>query len=168
VEHPIGEYDFSLVRTFLFNHAEAVRFDMLAGSSFVPLQNLAKKYRGEIKYHIMHSDTWIKQLSRAGEESSIIMQNALNGTFNLALGIFEQSSYYGILNEMKVFEGEDVLRERWLDKILPVLESASLKMPGQSTWNPSYGGRKGKHTEHLQPLLNEMTEVFKTDPKAEW
>jgi ring-1,2-phenylacetyl-CoA epoxidase subunit PaaC len=30
------------------------------------------------------------------------------------------------------------------------------------------GGRQGKHTEYLQPLLNEMTEVVLLDPAAEW
>ena len=30
------------------------------------------------------------------------------------------------------------------------------------------GGRHGQHTEHLQPLLDEMAEVFRLDPTAEW
>jgi ring-1,2-phenylacetyl-CoA epoxidase subunit PaaC len=37
VELPIGEYDFSLVRHFLFDHAEAIRYDLLAQSSYQPL-----------------------------------------------------------------------------------------------------------------------------------
>lgn len=168
VEHPIGEYDFSLMRNFLFNHAEASRFDMLSASSFEPLANLAKKYRGEIKYHIMHSDTWIKQLSNATEESHIRMQRCLDDTFNLALGIFEETEHYGTLHEMKVFEGENSLKSQWLVAIVPVLEAASLRLPEQDRWKPSFGGRKGFHTEHLSPLLNEMSEVFKIDPKAEW
>jgi ring-1,2-phenylacetyl-CoA epoxidase subunit PaaC len=31
-----------------------------------------------------------------------------------------------------------------------------------------YGGRYGYHTEYLQPLLDEMTEVYRLDPTAEW
>jgi ring-1,2-phenylacetyl-CoA epoxidase subunit PaaC len=30
------------------------------------------------------------------------------------------------------------------------------------------GARTGKHSEHLQPLLDEMSEVFRMDPGAEW
>src|SRR5687768_6435949 len=37
VELPIGEYDFSLIRHFLFDHAEWLRYGMLASSSFQPL-----------------------------------------------------------------------------------------------------------------------------------
>jgi ring-1,2-phenylacetyl-CoA epoxidase subunit PaaC len=43
VELPIGEYDFSLMRHFLFDHAESLRYEMLANSSFQPLAQLAKK-----------------------------------------------------------------------------------------------------------------------------
>lgn len=168
VEYPIGEYDFSLMRNFLFNHAEQIRFEMLAGSSLEQLALLAKKYRGEIKYHIMHSNTWIKQLGNANEESHARMQSALNETFDLALGIFEESEFAGILNELNIFAGEKVLQAKWLDTITPLLESASLKLPDKSNWQPAYGGRKGYHTEFLQPLLDEMGEVFRLDPKAEW
>ena len=34
--------------------------------------------------------------------------------------------------------------------------------------DPIVGGRIGKHSEHLQPLLDEMSEVFRIDPSAEW
>ena len=34
VEYPIGEYEFSLMRNFLFNHAEYIRYEALADSSF--------------------------------------------------------------------------------------------------------------------------------------
>lgn len=168
VEYPIGEYDFSLMRNFLFNHAESARFEMLSTSSLDPIKNLAKKYRGEIKYHVMHAETWIRQLSKASEESHIRMQNSLNHCFNLALGIFEESLYANLLHEMKVFEGENALKNKWLNYITPVLSEATLKIPEQQKWNPALGGRKGFHTEFLQPLLEEMSFVFRLDPKAEW
>jgi ring-1,2-phenylacetyl-CoA epoxidase subunit PaaC len=168
VEFPIGEYDFSLMRNFLFSHAEMARFEMLTESSFDPIAKLAKKYKGEIKYHIMHSDTWIKQLGRANEESRSRMQSALNECFNLALGIFEESDFASELKQIKIFEGENILQKKWLETITPIIESASLKIPDKSSWNPAYGGRKGYHTDHLQPMLDEMSAVFRLDPKAEW
>jgi ring-1,2-phenylacetyl-CoA epoxidase subunit PaaC len=167
-EYPIGEYDFSLMRNFLFNHAEHLRFEMLASSSLEPLANLAKKYRGEIKYHIMHSDTWVKQLGRANEESHMRMQSALDNTFNPALGIFEESEFAETLREVKIFGGETILQNKWLEEIAPILEKADLVLPDKSKWKPAYGGRKGKHTEYLEPMLEEMGAVFRLDPKAEW
>jgi len=167
-EYPIGEYNFSLMRNFLFNHAEQVRFDMLTGTSLEQLALLAKKYRGEIKYHTMHSDTWIKQLGRANEESHARMQTALNESFNLALGIFEESEYADTLKELNIFDGEKALQDKWFEVVAPLLEKASLVIPDKSSWQPAYGGRKGYHTEFLQPLLDEMGAVFRLDPKAEW
>jgi ring-1,2-phenylacetyl-CoA epoxidase subunit PaaC len=167
-EHPIGEYDFSLMRNFLFSHSELTRFEMLAGSSLEPLSNLAKKYKGEIKYHVMHSSTWIKQLGNANQESNARLQSALNECFNLALGIFEESENAIMLREMKIFDGEESLQIKWLESITQVLGRALLNIPDQGIWTPSYGGRKGYHTEYLQPMLDEMGAVFRLDPKAEW
>ncbi|MDZ4757639.1 MAG: 1,2-phenylacetyl-CoA epoxidase subunit PaaC [Bacteroidota bacterium] len=171
VEMPIGGYDFSLIRHFLFDHAEWLRFDMLINSSFEPISKLARKYRGEIKYHIMHADVWLKQLGNATEESHNRMQVALDNAFNMALGIFETGPHEQLLQDEKIFEGENILYNRWLEKITPIIIQSNLKLPAQSAsggWNPSLGGRYGKHTEYLQPLLDEMTEVFKIDPSAEW
>jgi ring-1,2-phenylacetyl-CoA epoxidase subunit PaaC len=168
VEVPNGEYDFSLMRHFLFSHAENQRFEMLTESSLDPLANLAKKLKGEVKYHIMHADTWILQLGRGSEEGRTRLQTALNSSFNLALGIFEPGDYENELEEMKTFEGENALQKKWLEKIEPIIDKAMLKLPDKNSWNPSYGGRKGNHTQYLQPLLDEMAEVFKIDPEAEW
>ncbi len=167
-EFPNGEYDFSLMRHFLFTHAENLRYEMLAESSFEPISKIAKKFKGEIKYHLMHADTWINQLGTGTDESRNKMQKALDDLFNAALGIFEPGDYESLLNELKVFEGENALQKKWVNAIKPVLENAGLKIPGENLWKPSYGGRKGKHTEFLKPLLDEMTEVFNIDPEAEW
>lgn len=168
VEYPNGEYDFSLVRHFLFSHAENQRFELLAESSFEPLAKLAKKLKGEVKYHIMHADSWITQLGKSTEESRNRMQISLNNLFNLALGVFEPGDHENELKEMKVFEGENALQKKWLEKIEPILEKSSLKLPDIDSWNPVFGGRKGHHTQYLQLLLDEMSEVFKIDPEAEW
>lgn len=167
-EYPNGEYDFSLIRHFLFSHAENLRYKMLAESSYEPVSKIAKKFRGEIKYHVMHSDTWIKQLGTGTEESKRKMQKALDDSFNPALGIFEPGRYEKELAEMKVFEGEEKLQKKWLETVKPVLESSGLKIPKSETWKPAFGGRNGKHTEYLKPLLEEMTEVFRIDPDADW
>lgn len=168
VEYPIGEYDFSLVRHFFFDHADALRFDMLQNTIFEPLAMAARKFRGEIKYHTMHADVWIKQLANGNEESRARIQSAINDTFPLALGIFEAGPFENELIEAGIFAGEVELQNRWLEKVSGILSSCGLTLPETNQVTPAYGGRKGYHTEHLQPLLNEMCEVFKTDPTADW
>jgi len=168
VELPIGEYDFSLIRHFLFDIAEYHRFEMLCSSSYENLANIAKKYKGEIKYHTMHANIWVSQLAKGNEESLQRLQDQLNQVWNLALGIFEPGNHENVLIETGIFPGEEALKNVWLSSVVPLLEKAGLKVPAEDTWNPVYGGRFGEHTEHLQPLLDEMTEVYSIDPSADW
>ena len=168
VEQPIGEYDFSTIRHFLFDHAELLRYESLTQSSFQPLAQLAKKVKGEIKYHVMHADTFVKQLSNGNEESKARMQQALNNTWHLALGIFEPGEYEVELTSNNIFIGEVELKKRWLEKVTPLLESYGLTIPATDETKIANGGRKGYHTEYLKPLLDEMCEVTRTDIDAEW
>ena len=168
VEQPIGEYDFSLMRQFLFDHAELIRYEMLSQSSFQPLAQLAKKIKGEIKYHVLHADTFVKQLSNGTEESKARMQSSLNFAWHYALGIFEESEFENELISENIFGGETELKKRWLEKISTVIKTVSLKIPETDESKIIYGGRKGVHSEFLKPLLNEMCEVLRTDIEAEW
>ena len=165
-ELPNAEYDQCLIRHFLFDHAEYLRYKALQNSSFEPLANLAKKVAGEIKYHILHADIWIDQLGNGSEESHARLQTAINDLFPYALGIFEESELEKDIISEKIFIGEVALAKKWLEKISPIIEKSNLKLP--TGVNPIYGGRNGVHTEHLQPLLDEMTEVTQVDVNAEW
>ena len=167
-ELPNGDYAFSSMRHFLYDVADQLRFEMLANSGYEPLAKVARKVKGELKYHVFHANTWITKLGAATEESHARMQTALNEAWNYALGMFEESEFEQQLMSEKIFEGEVELKKRWLEAISPILTKATLIIPNESTWQAQLGGRKGMHTEHLQPLLDEMSEVFKIDPTAEW
>lgn len=167
VELPNLEYDFSLMRHFLFDAAEFLRYGMLATSSVEQLSKLARKVQGEIKYHLYHAKSWVVQLSSAGtEESKMRMQKALNQAWPYALGMFEPGAFDAQLMADGVFGGEKELQTRWEDFVLPIIAECGLSIPSNST--PVTGGRTGKHTEYLAPLLEEMTEVVRIDPSAEW
>lgn len=168
VELPNGEYDFSLVRHFLYDTGLAIRFDMLTRSSFQPLAELATKIRGELRYHTLHANTWIKQLGTATEESIQRIQSSLNEAMPYALGMFEESAFEKELISGGIFEGEQSLKEKWVKKIDEVISQSNVRLPDLSLIKPALGGRTGKHSDHLQPLLDEMAEVFKIDPAAEW
>jgi ring-1,2-phenylacetyl-CoA epoxidase subunit PaaC len=168
VELPNGEYDFSLIRHFLYDTAEAIRFEMLSQSSYQPLADLCRKIRAELRYHTLHANTWVKQLGSATEESIARLQSSLNALMPYALGMFEESPYEKELIQSGVFGGEQALKARWKEKVEEVIRQTSLKLPDWNSAHPVLGGRVGKHSEHLQPLLDEMSEVFRIDPTAEW
>jgi ring-1,2-phenylacetyl-CoA epoxidase subunit PaaC len=167
VELPNGEYDFSLMRQYLFSVAHYVRFASLRESSFEPLAQLARKVTGEVKYHLYHGTTWVQQLAISGnEESKARMQQALQTAWPFALGMFEPGTLDSQLVEQAVFVGEPVLQDEWTSIVQELCHNTGLTIPTESS--PLYGGRKGYHSEHLAPLLLEMNEVFTIDPNAEW
>jgi ring-1,2-phenylacetyl-CoA epoxidase subunit PaaC len=168
VELPMGEYDFATLRHFWFDMAEAVRFNALKESSYEPLAQVAKKFAGEIKYHTMHANTWLQQLGNGTKESNDRMQSVINQHWNDALAIFEPGEYEDTLINENIFIGEEACKQQWLDMITSLIEKAGLQLPDSADWKPAYGGRKGEHTVHLQPLLSEMTEVYSIDPTADW
>ncbi len=168
VELPNGEYDFSLIRHFLFDTAELIRFTMLADSTYEPISQLAKKIRGEVKYHTMHANIWIKQLGSATPESIQRLQDSLNQAMPYALGIFEPSPFEDDLISSGTFVGEKALESEWKKQIKEIIDQTELDLPDMDSLTPAFGGRSGNHTEHLQPLLDEMSEVFRVDPTADW
>jgi ring-1,2-phenylacetyl-CoA epoxidase subunit PaaC len=168
VELPNGEYDFSLIRHFLFDTADIIRYEMLINSSYQPLADLSKKIRAELRYHTLHANTWMKQLGSATEESISRLQKSLDYTLPYALGIFEESPFEKELIQDGIFAGEAELKKQWMKNVEAVIGNTQLHLPDWNLITPIQGGRSGKHSEHLQPLLDEMSEVFKIDPTAEW
>ena len=168
VEYPIGEYDFSLARHFFFDHAEMLRYASLVHSTYTPLAKLAAKVQGEIKYHVFHANTWLKQLAHGNEESKARMQASINETYPMALAHFEESTFEDELVGNGVFIGELALREKWQALMEQTLEPLGYTLPVVRDETQYRGGRFGYHTEYLQPLLDEMGAVFRLDPEAEW
>lgn len=168
VEYPIGDYAFSLVRHFLYDSAEAIRLNSLSRSTFRPLGELAKKLSREEKYHQLHAETWIRQLGPGTPESNARLQQALNEAYPLAFSLFEPGPFNEVLAKEGIQATEEELQELWVEKVESVIVPAGLKVPEVEDITAHYGGRSGKHTEHLSSMLKEMTEVFVIDPQAAW
>jgi ring-1,2-phenylacetyl-CoA epoxidase subunit PaaC len=167
VELPNGEYDFSLVRHFLYDYADLTRFELLTESSIGPLSDACKKFKGELRYHTMHAKSFITKLGNANDESISRLQQSLDDLMPYALGIFEPSKFESDIISEGMFAGEDKCQSIWMERISEIIDQTELKLSTDNI-EPVFGGRYGTHTEHLQPLLDEMSEVFSTDPSAEW
>jgi ring-1,2-phenylacetyl-CoA epoxidase subunit PaaC len=168
VELPNGEYDFSLIRHFLYDNAEFLRFQALMSSSYEPLRKVVEKFRGEVRYHLLHANTFTKQLGSSTEEAISRMQNSLDTLMPYALGMFEPSKFEEEIIAEGIFTGEEALKAQWLEAIQKTLAHTALTLPDIATLSPTFGGRYGQHTPHLQPLVEEMSAVFRVDPTADW
>jgi ring-1,2-phenylacetyl-CoA epoxidase subunit PaaC len=166
VELPRGDWAFTVVRQYLFDAAEQVRYAALAESAHRPIADTVAKLRREERYQ--HSRGWAQRLGDATEESHRRMQDALKLAWPHALGLFEPTIVEEVLVEVGVKPAEIALREQWLAQVVPVLEAATLVIPTPANDSTGLGGRFGRHTAHLAELLNEMQKVARMEPEAIW
>jgi len=166
VELPKDDWAFTIVRQYLFDAAEQVRYAALALSAYRPMADTVAKLRSEETYHIMHSRGWVQRLGDATEESHRRMQTALERAWPHALGLFEPVEGEALLVEAGIKAGEASLRDQWLAQVKPILEGATLSMPAGAPLHS--GGRVGRHTDHLADLLNDMQMVARLEPEATW
>jgi ring-1,2-phenylacetyl-CoA epoxidase subunit PaaC len=166
VELPCLEYEQTLVRHFLFDEAQTVYFNALKSSTQPDLAAFATKFMGEIKYHTLHARSILKRLLHGSQEAHDKIQGAIAELWPYCGGIFEPSPYETEQNTAGVILPSSELKARWIAAVTAYLEPLGVHVDASLLAHE--GGRKGHHTEHLEPLLTEMSEVFKLDPAAEW
>jgi ring-1,2-phenylacetyl-CoA epoxidase subunit PaaC len=175
VTYPKGDFGYTVVRQYLFDEAEQVRLTSFVKSSFPAFRDIAGKVLREESYHLMHSKSLLLRLGNATEESHRRMQAAVDAAFPQALGIFEKLDGEESLVRAGVFPGHDMLQQEWLMRVVPVLTSASLTPPVNTTngfpsiqCTPDTGGRKRSHTDHLKELTDDLQQVYRIAPEAKW
>lgn len=127
-ERPNGDWGFTLARHWLYDCADAVRLEALAGSSWHELADLVKVMQLEEAYHREHATAWFDRLT--GGPSLTARQRLADG---LARAIGEAMAIFEPLpgEERLVVDGvlpvgSEELLGRWLDGVGEALEAASL------------------------------------------
>ena len=64
LDHGRGDWAMTIARRYLYDTADAVRLDALAGASWTPLADLVGKLIREERYHLMHAGAWLERLAR--------------------------------------------------------------------------------------------------------
>lgn len=174
-EQPRGDYATSLVRQYLHDLAEAVRYDALKRCPFELVADAATKLRQEEKYHLIHGRTYVARLANATAESRARLQAALEAVFPLALGIWEPPQEEAVLTAAGYVVPSAELAQVWLGAVVPFLTEQGLDVPATShahgwrpTVEPVLGGRAGVHGPELVELLVAMQGLYRSDPAATW
>jgi len=166
LDHPRGDWAGTIARRYLYDTADGVRLDALAGSSFAPLRDLVGKIRREERYHRMHASSWLERLALTTGEPRLRLLDALarlspDGASVLAPLPNELSLVMaGILET-----GSAELETRWRAEIGPVFERLDLPMPAAIA-EPA-AARTG-HSEAFRRLWTDFTSVRHAEPGATW
>jgi len=165
VELPNGDWAFSMLRQYLFDAYEMVALERLVASAYQPLAEAAAKMRPEEQYHMRHTSTWVRRLGLGTEESHRRTQRALDELWPYAQQLFEAVPGEATLVEAEMVPAPEDVHAAWQEQVRPFLGAAGLQLPA-SVAGVTAG--RDTHTQHRPALLEEMQEVARLDPDAEW
>jgi ring-1,2-phenylacetyl-CoA epoxidase subunit PaaC len=126
-ERPNREWGYTLARHYLYDTADAVRLDALAGSSWPALSEAVTVMQLEEKYHLDHARQWFSKLADGPAEGRQRFSDGLSEAIGEAMALFEPLP----AEDRLVAEGvlprpnEELLGE-WLSRLGEELEAASL------------------------------------------
>jgi len=167
VEFPRRDWAFTILRQYLFDAYESTLLQRLKESSYRPLSEAAAKIQPEELYHYRHTHTWVQRLGLGTAESNRRMQSALDALWPLSAQLFQAEPGDSLLVDAGYFPALAEVRGSWLDVVSPVLRNVGLRLPDLNSSGSARLSR-ANHTKHLAMLLQEMQEVARADPQAEW
>lgn len=160
-EMPMPEWSEALVRHWMFDHADRLRWSLLAESSLTPLGDIAARVEREEQFHRRHADSLLDVLlADATAEATIGV--AVNKVAPLALGLFEPCA-----GEAEVVAA-GVATAPFASK-LGEWQQLTEDRFGTVVWGdaPPQNARTTRSTA-FQPLMDRMREVLDLDPDAVW
>lgn len=167
LDHGRGDWAMTIARRYLYDTADAVRLEALAGSSHRPLAALVAKIRREEVYHLLHAETWLERLAAAGGEPEARLRAALALLEPDATSVLAPlESEAELLSAGLLTDPSAELVATWLARIRPVFERLGLPLPRADLPAPDRARRE--HGDAFRWLWGEFTSVRRLDPVAVW
>ena len=166
LDHGRGDWAMTIARRYLYETADAVRLEALAGGSWAPLAELVGKLQREERYHTMHIESWFERLAGSDGEPRDRLLSALETLGPDAGTVFTPLPDEPALIDSGVLARPMAELERdWRTRITPMFARFGLPTP-PPTQDPD-GGR-ADHGADFTWLHGEFTKVRRSDPGATW
>ena len=162
VEATTPEWAHALVRHWLYDAAEQVRWELVADSTLTPLAEASVRAEREEWFHRRHADGLLDSLLATADAGDRI-RTALVDLFPLAVGLFApvegeaEAVATGVTAapfDTRLTEWTDRVRQRFVVDSLP---DGGAAPAGRTTRSDAFG-----------PLLSRMREVLELDAAAIW
>ncbi|MFG1346226.1 1,2-phenylacetyl-CoA epoxidase subunit PaaC [Xanthobacter autotrophicus DSM 431] len=166
VEQPNGDFAATMVRQLFYSAFIDPYWRLLIGSADATLAAIAAKAEKESAYHLRHASEWVVRLGDGTAESHRRTQAAIESLWAFTGELFEADASEQRLIAEGIVPDPQRLRDVWHDTVNAVLAEATLVVP-RNRWMQK-GGRDGRHSEHLGPMLTELQYLQRTYPGATW
>lgn len=171
-ELPCRDWGETLVRHFLYDTAESVRWEALADSSWAALGAVARRALAEERSHLRHASGLLSRLLRTEAGRSQLLP--LFDQFTpMACELFELPpgcSLEALLADGVMDRSLSDQRAEWQSAVDETLAEAGYQpqWPADDATTASTSGRAGQRSAHFAALHAEMVEVLSIDPTAVW
>jgi ring-1,2-phenylacetyl-CoA epoxidase subunit PaaC len=166
VEQPNNDFAYLMVRQFLidtFNYNLCLE---LTNSKDAFLSAVATKSIKEITYHLKRSSEWMLRFGNGTEVSKEKAQTAINDLWRYTDELFKASESNLELRSAGISADLEKVKENWEQKVNEIFYLANLKKPENQF--QLFGGKTGRHSEHMGFLLNDMQFLTNKYPDAKW
>lgn len=166
VEQENGDFAVTIIRQLLYTSFTHRYWQAMTRSTDATLTAIAAKSVPEAAYHWRHAAEWTIRLGDGTAESNARAQTALEALHPYAGEAFIIPTAEIPLIASGVLADPAALQDGCNRALDSVLAEAGLIRPHSAF--VQQGGRRGRHSEHLFPLLTVMQSVARADPDAVW
>jgi len=166
VELPNGDFGVTILRQFLYDAWHLPFLVALCQSSDETLAAVAEKSRKEAAYHLKWSSEWVIRLGDGTEESKARMIKAVNTLWPYSQELITPIDRELVLKTENIWPNNDDIEKSWKATVSSVFNEAGLEIPELPYYQ--FGGKTGKHSEHLGYVLAEMQVLQRSMPGLVW
>lgn len=164
VELPNGDFAVTIAKLLFLSAWQSPLYARLtAESTDERLAGIAASAGLESAYHLDHAAQWTIRLGDGTAESHRRMQTAVDELWPYTRELFVPDPVVERLPGIAVTPP----RVEWDEIVTATLAEATLRIPA-GTGDPDLCGRAGRHTAHLDALLDEMQSLHRAHPGARW
>lgn len=166
VEQPNTDFAHIMVRQFFMDAYHYYFLTELSKSKDNFLAAVATKSLKEVTYHLRRSSEWMIRFGNGTEESHRRASSAIANLCRYTNELFTSSEADLELRAEGISVDLSKVRTEWEHKIKEMFYLSSLKRP-ESHFS-LYGGKDGRHSEHMGYILSDMQYLTNRYPEATW
>jgi len=169
-ERECGEWSDSLVRHWLYDRAETIRWTALLGSSDARLAAIAARAVHEEKFHLAHAAQFMQRITPDRPEQIV---TSIDTLLPIALGVWDAvEGEAEALAQGVTTVPSTVLAERWELAIRADLADWNLEIDWPSAHSASTllaaQDRRRRRSDGFDHLQADLRKVIDVDPAARW